>query len=229
MDFIQRFLSGVFTGDFAIAEQIIRLILALALGFAIGFERKMRFKEAGPRTHTIVCIGSCLFTLLSIYAFPKSDPARIAAQIVPGIGFIGAGMIFYHKETVHGLTTAAGMWATAAIGMAMGAGWYVISILATVLIILIQCIMHMNFKVFHAHHFVKVNVVYKDNDGSEGEKIRDFFGVNRFTKISTKKDGDDIIYSVVISTDKVVSASDIHRIINENKNIVSIARQDDDF
>ncbi len=229
MDFIQKFLSGVFTGDFAMVEQIIRLVLALALGFAIGFERKMRFKEAGPRTHTIVCIGSCLFTLLSIYAFPSSDPARIAAQIVPGIGFIGAGMIFYHKETVHGLTTAAGMWATAAIGMAMGAGWYVISIIATALIILIQCIMHMNFKVFHAHHFVKVNVVYMDNEGNEGEKIREIFGVSRFTKISTKRDGDDILYSVVISTDKIVSATDIHRIIAENKNIVSIARQDDDF
>ncbi len=229
MDFIQRFLSQAFTGEFAIVEHIIRLILALALGFAIGFERKMRFKEAGPRTHTIVCIGACLFTLLSINAFDGSDPARIAAQIVPGIGFIGAGMIFYHKETVHGLTTAAGMWATAAIGMAVGVGWYVISILATILIILIQCIMHMNFKVFHAHHFVKVNVVFIDNEGGMGEKIREIFGVNRFTKINAKKDGDDILYSVVISTDKIVSASEIHKIINENKNIISIARQDDDF
>ncbi len=229
MDFIDKFLSRTFTGDFAIVEIIIRLILALALGFAIGFERKMRFKEAGPRTHTIVCIGACLFTLLSIYAFPNSDPARIAAQVVPGIGFIGAGMIFYHKETVHGLTTAAGMWATAAIGMAMGAGWYVVSIIATALIILIQCVMHMNFKVFHTHHFVKVNVVFIDNQGDEGEKVREIFGVNRFTKISTKREGDNLIYSVVISTDKVVSASDIHKIVSENKNIISIARQDDDF
>ena len=229
MDFIQRFLAGIFPGEYAIIEHIIRLVLALALGFAIGFERKMRFKEAGPRTHTIVCIGACLFTLLSINAFPESDPARIAAQIVPGIGFIGAGMIFYHKETVHGLTTAAGMWATAAIGMATGCGWYLISILATILIILIQCIMHMNFKVFHAHHFVKVNVVYTENGEDTGEKIREIFGVKRFTKINAKKDGKDIVYSVVISTDKIVSASDIHKIIIENDNIISIARQDDDF
>ena len=229
MDFIQRFLSETFTGEFAIVEHIIRLVLAVVLGFAIGFERKMRFKEAGPRTHTIVCIGACLFTLLSVNAFAGSDPARIAAQVVPGIGFIGAGMIFYHKETVHGLTTAAGMWATAAIGMAIGAGWYIISVIATALIILVQCVMHMNFKVFHTHHFVKVNVVFIDNEGGTGEKIREIFGVNRFTKINAKKDGDDILYSVVISTDKIVSASDIHKIINENKNIISIARQDDDF
>ena len=87
----------------------------------------------------------------------------------------------------------------------------------------------MNFKVFHAHHFVKVNVVFIDNEGGEGEKIREIFGVNRFTKINAKKDGDNILYSVVISTDKIVSASDIHKIINQNKNIISIARQDDDF
>ena len=137
--------------------------------------------------------------------------------------------IFYHKETVHGLTTAAGMWATAAIGMATGCRWYLISILATILIILIQCIMHMNFKVFHAHHFVKVNVVYTENGKDTGEKIREIFGVKRFTKINAKKDGEDIVYSVVISTDKIVSASDIHKIIIENDNIISIARQDDDF
>ena len=229
MDFIQRFFQRVFTGDLIIIENGLRLVLAIILGFAIGFERKMRFKEAGPRTHTIVCIGACLFTLLSIYAFPNSDPARIAAQVVPGIGFIGAGMIFYHKETIHGLTTAAGMWATAAIGMATGAGWYVISILATVLVILIQCIMHMNFKVFHTHHFVKVNVVFTDKEGNEGEKIKKLFGVKRFNKINAKKDGEEILYSVVISTDKIVSASEMHKIIKENENIVSIARQDDDF
>lgn len=228
MDFIQRFFQEVFSGNLAIIENIIRLILALILGFAIGFERKMRFKEAGPRTHTIVCLGSCLFTLLSIKAFEGSDPARIAAQIVPGIGFIGAGMIFYHKETIHGLTTAAGIWATAAIGMAAGAGWYVVSILATALIISIQCIMHTNFKVFHAHHFVKINVVFKDNVGSVAEEIKEVFGITHFNKINAKKDGDDIIYSVVISTDKIISASEIHKIINKDS-IISIARQDDDF
>ncbi|MBE7083784.1 MAG: MgtC/SapB family protein [Clostridiales bacterium] len=98
------------------------MVLSLLLGFAIGFERKLRFKEAGIRTHTIVCVGACLFTLVSVFGFSSADSSRVAAQVVSGIGFIGAGMIFYHKEVVRGLTTAAGIWATAAIGMSVGAG-----------------------------------------------------------------------------------------------------------
>ena len=140
-----------------------------------------------------------------------------------------AGMIFYHKEMVHGLTTAAGIWATAAIGMAAGAGWYILSIVATVLIILLQCIMHTNFKVFHARHFVKVNLVYKDQDGQVAEQIKSTFNVERFTKISAKKDGEDITFSAVLSTDKILSAMEIQKLLTENPSIISIARQDDDF
>lgn len=219
-----------FYGDLFILEIILRLLLALVIGFAIGFERKMRFKEAGIRTHTIVSIGSCLYMLISLFAFGSgADASRVAAQIVSGIGFLGAGMIFYHKEMIHGLTTAAGIWATAAIGMAAGAGWYVISLVATILIILIQCIMHMNFKVFHSHHFVKINVVFTDETGTVNEVIKEIFGVSRFNKISAKKDGEQIVYSVVVSTDKVITASDIHALLSENPSIISIARQDDDF
>lgn len=207
----------------------LRLLLSLALGFAIGFERKMRFKEAGIRTHTIVCLGSCLYMLISIFAFDQADTSRVAAQIVSGIGFIGAGMIFYHKEVVHGLTTAAGIWATAAIGMAAGAGWYIISVIATTLIILIQCIMHLNFKVFHSRKFVKVNIVFKDEDGAIAEKVKELFAIDRFNKISAKKDGNDVVYSVIISTDHIISAREIHDALINNPSILSIARQDDDF
>ena len=219
----------IFSDDLIILELVLRLFLALIIGFAIGFERKMRFKEAGIRTHTIVSIGSCLYMIISMFAFEGADTSRVAAQIVSGIGFLGAGMIFYHKEMVHGLTTAAGIWATAAIGMAAGAGWYILSIVATVLIILLQCIMHTNFKVFHARHFVKVNLVYKDQDGQVAEQIKSTFNVERFTKISAKKDGEDITFSAVLSTDKILSAMEIQKLLTENPSIISIARQDDDF
>jgi len=126
-----------------VIELILRMILSVVAGFAVGFERKMRFKEAGIRTHTIVCIGSCLFMIISKYGFESADQSRVAAQIVSGIGFIGAGMIFYHKEMIRGLTTAAGIWATAAIGMAAGAGMYIVCSIATMFIILIQCILYM--------------------------------------------------------------------------------------
>lgn len=212
-----------------ILEIVFRLFIALLAGFIIGFERKMRFKEAGVRTHTIVCVGSCLFTLLSIFAFDGSDPARIAAQIVPGIGFLGAGMIFYHKETIHGLTTAAGIWVTAAIGMAVGSGWLIIAGIATIFILLIQYVLHMNVKVFQTKRFVKVNLVFVEKTGNDCDKIKEFFGVDRFDKISAKVDGNDIIYNVVISTDKVITANDIYKIMQENTSIISMARQDDDF
>lgn len=207
----------------------IRLLLALVLGFAIGFERKMRFKEAGIRTHTIVCLGSCLYMLISLYAFKEVDAARVAAQIVSGIGFIGAGMIFYHKEVVHGLTTAAGIWATAAMGMSVGAGWYIVSVFATALIILIQCIMHLNFKVFHSRKFVKINIIFKDEDGAVAEKILQLFEIERFNKISAKKEGGEIIYSVIVTTTHIISADEIRKMMNSSPSIISIARQDDDF
>lgn len=219
----------IFPEELMILELVFRLLLALVIGFAIGFERKMRFKEAGVRTHTIVCIAAALYTMISIFGFQGGDPARVAAQIVPGIGFIGAGMIFYHKEMVRGLTTAAGIWATAAIGMAVGVGWYILSVVATLFIILIQCIMHMNFKIFHSHHYVKINVVFIDESGEVAEQIKTLFAVDRFNKISAKKEGDRIIYNGVISTDKILLVNELRTVLNANDSIISITRQDDVF
>ena len=121
----------------------IDLVFAALLGFFIGLERKFRDKEAGIRTHTIVAFGSALMMIISKYAFDaEADSARVAAQIVAGIGFLGAGIIVYRKNVVHGLTTAAGVWATAGIGMACGGGLWLIAILATTILILIQWCLH---------------------------------------------------------------------------------------
>lgn len=129
---------------------IIRLLIALLCGGAIGYERSRQFKSAGIRTHIVVAIGAALITLVSKYGFYDIlalhniglDPSRIAAQIVSGIGFIGAGMILTGRTKVSGLTTAAGIWATAAIGMTVGAGLYIIGIAATILIVAIQFMFH---------------------------------------------------------------------------------------
>ena len=115
-----------------ILEITIRLFLALLLGGIIGIEREYRAKEAGFRTHFLVALGSALFCIVSQYGFgPHNDASRVAAQIVSGIGFIGAGTIIFQKNVVRGLTTAAGMWVTAAIGMACATGMYLISLIAT--------------------------------------------------------------------------------------------------
>lgn len=123
-------------------EMVFKIILAAVLGMAIGAEREHRHRSAGLRTYTIVAIGSALFTILSIYGFQaiggplgSYDPSRIAGQIVVGIGFIGAGMIILRENKIEGLTTAAGLWATAAIGMAVGLGFYFVAIFVTALIL----------------------------------------------------------------------------------------------
>ncbi len=121
---------------------LLRLSLAAALGGAIGMERELRERQAGLRTHLVVCLGSALFTLVSAYGFReflvsggslvRTDPTRIAAQIVSGIGFLGAGAIIRQGLSVRGLTTAATLWLVAAIGMATGAGYYSAALFTTV-------------------------------------------------------------------------------------------------
>ena len=120
-------------------ESVLRLLLALGLGMIIGLERQHAGKPAGLRTHVLVCIGAALFTLASIYGFEEgSDPARVAAGIVTGIGFLGAGMILRTREgSVHGLTTASSIWAVAAIGLTAGAGMYVLAPVATFVILVV--------------------------------------------------------------------------------------------
>jgi putative Mg2+ transporter-C (MgtC) family protein len=116
-------------------EVLLRLFVAAALGGAIGFERELRERQAGLRTHLVVSVGAALFTLVSAYGFKsfdgKVDPTRIAAQIVSGIGFLGAGAIIRQGLSVRGLTTAASLWLVAAIGMAAGAGYWDGALIAT--------------------------------------------------------------------------------------------------
>ena len=124
-------------------ELILRLLAATAMGAAIGIEREYHAKEAGLRTHLLVALGSCLFMILSVYGFDfmlgldhvSYDPSRIASQVVTGIGFIGAGTIILQKQVVRGLTTAAGLWVTAAIGLACGNGMYWIALITTAVVL----------------------------------------------------------------------------------------------
>jgi len=132
------------TNFFALyGDIIIKLLVAVLLGSFIGLERLIAGKQAGMRTYSLVCLGSCLFVIVSdlispMYAsYPGFNPAMIASQIIAGIGFIGAGMIIFQGHSVHGLTTASGFWVTAGLGMAVGFGLYVPAIISTILILLI--------------------------------------------------------------------------------------------
>lgn len=131
--------------DLSFLEELFRILLAAGLGAAVGVERELREHEAGVRTHMLVAVGSALFTLVSAYGFGEffttgapfvpTDPTRIAAQIVTGIGFLGAGAIIRQGPSVRGLTTAATLWVVAAIGIAAGAGYYGGAVATTIVVI----------------------------------------------------------------------------------------------
>ena len=123
-----------------IIEITLRLLIALVLGGIIGIEREYRSKDAGFRTHFLVALGSALFCIVSQYGFgfDLKDSSRVAAQVVSGIGFLGAGTIIFQKNVVRGLTTAAGLWTCAIIGLAIGAGYFEAAVLSTVVILLAE-------------------------------------------------------------------------------------------
>lgn len=127
------------------AELIFRIFLSCVLGVTIGYERMNRNKGAGVRTHAIVALGAALIMVVSKYGFVDTgagDSARLAAQVVSGIGFLGAGIIFTKNNVVSGLTTAAGIWATAGVGLCVGAGLYFVGVICTVMIVGVQVFMH---------------------------------------------------------------------------------------
>jgi putative Mg2+ transporter-C (MgtC) family protein len=121
-------------------NEMFKLVLAVFLGGAIGLEREVSDKAAGLRTNILICVGACLFMMVSrgFVGIPVSDPTRIAAQIVSGIGFLGAGAIMHEGDRVTGLTTAATIWVVAAIGMAIGGGWFSLAAMVTVVVLFVQ-------------------------------------------------------------------------------------------
>ncbi len=205
---------------------LLDLLLSVCLGFIIGFERKLRSKEAGIRTHTIVCVGSTLMMVVSKYGFGgEADAARVAAQIVSGVSFLGAGMIVYKQHEVHGLTTAAGVWATAGVGMACGGQLYVIAIGATALIITVQYIFHSNISIFRAKRYYSVKIEFLQT-GDENLRIKEIFGTDRFNQLVLHREQNRIVYSATLNTDKEFSSTRLNEIMSENDFICSIERCD---
>ena len=181
---------------------LLRVISAICLGFIIGFEREITNKYAGLRTHILVCLGACVFTIISIYGFPElvnadipnynptgiRDTARVAAQVVTGIGFIGAGTVLRNGPTVFGLTTAATLFMAASIGMACGAGMYGLAIAASIISVAVFTLI----RIFEKRVLnrcsknikrLKINL-HCDNDNVDN--IRDFV-ISNFKTVETLK------------------------------------------
>ena len=203
----------------------IDLLLAALLGFLIGLERKLRDKEAGIRTHTIVSFGAALMMIISKFAFDaEADSARVAAQIVAGIGFLGAGIIVYRKNVVHGLTTAAGVWATAGIGMACGGGLWLIAILATFILIFIQWCLHR--KIFRHKKMYSIKIVFVQKT-DERDQVKKLFDIDRYNRLVVERQGDELIYQAILGTDEEYSSTQVDEIMKTHKFIRSIERYDD--
>ena len=196
-------------------EFILRVILAAFLGGIIGLECEYRAKEAGFRTHFLVGLGAAVFMVLSKYGYDdvvakelvRLDPSRIAAQVVSGIGFIGAGCIIFQKHVVRGLTTAAGLWVTAAIGMTCGSGLYVLAGATTLLVLL--CLETLNLIM---HHFGTRNIVITFSSPSINDVRdvldrfrRDGMKIDNYNMREVQKDGKtlfSVATDVIVKRDK---------------------------
>lgn len=156
-------------------EFILRIFMAGLMGGAIGFERSIRAKSAGIRTHFLVALGSALLMLVSQYAFEGSrqfDAARVAAQVVSGVGFLGAGVIIFQKNAVRGLTTAAGIWVASAVGLACGAGLYWLSFITALIVVVCLEVMHLTMTRFE-HKTVTISFL-ADSPDIASETVRSF-------------------------------------------------------
>lgn len=205
-------------------------------GACIGFERSKRFKEAGVRTHIIVCCAAALIMIISKYGFADltaadgavyngtrgADPARVAAQAVSGISFLGAGVIFKNGNTVKGLTTAAGIWATAAIGLAVGAGMYWVGLFVTLLIAVFQISMH-RFTI-GADSFCTSRVQFTVSNGEEfAAELQTQLGKWRARVVSSElsRDGDgNLCYDLTLKTAQCIELDDIMQFMTEHKEII---------
>lgn len=163
------------------ADYLLRILIAALCGLVIGYERETRLKMAGIRTHTIIAMAASLMVVVSKYGFfdviqvdgVSVDASRVAASVVSGIGFLGAGLILNHKNSISGVTTSAGTWATLGIGMAIGAGMWTLGIGSTVMLLFIQFLFHKNWRVFkfNANNVGKITLHMRQGDDTRDRII----------------------------------------------------------
>lgn len=208
-------------------KYVIRILVAGLLGFLIGIERSHRQKEAGMGTHFTVGLASALFTVISfkVGEITHGDGARVVAQVVTGIGFLGAGIIFFRRESLHGLTTAAIIWGTAAIGMACGAGSYIVAVSGTVLIIIIQLILHT--APFRRHGLRLLLVRFYHSDELQ-KTLQLYFGITQFHRYKVERTADGKMQvEAVIRPHQNFHAEKINNFLENNDAMISIERLED--
>ena len=216
---------------------LLRIIFAIALGSIIGLERELTNKSAGLRTQIMVCLGACIFTILSIYGFstavtlyPLGDPSRVAAQIITGIGFIGAGTVLRQGFTVTGLTTASTLWIVAAIGMACGCGKLSLAVVSTALAVAVLVLIRLfELKLMPGNlkHMRKIKISLVCNYGEQEEiqkKMSEIFPeISEYTQKTIDEEGENIkINAKVLCKDKN-PVNTVCEQMQEIKNIRSVS------
>ena len=219
------------------ADILIRIIFSIVLGSIIGLERELTNKSAGLRTQIMVCLGSCLFTILSIYGFstavtlyPLGDPSRVAAQIITGIGFIGAGTVLRQGLTVTGLTTASTLWIVAAIGMACGCGKISIAVVSTVLavaILVLIRIFEMKIMPRNLKHMRKVKISfvckYEEYDEIYKKLMDKFPEILDYNHKTIDEDGDTLKINAKVFSNEKSPVLFIYKQLDEIKNLQSVS------
>lgn len=209
-----------------------RLFIAGLCGAIIGYERNNRLKEAGTRTHLIVALAASLIMIVSKYGFADVtsyqgialDPSRIAAQIVTGVGFLGAGMIFVRNQNISGLTTAAGVWATAGIGMCIGAGLYFLGIAATALVVIAQMVLHRQYTWLRFPVVEQIHLVVEE-EGDGIAYLKKTFQEHYLEVISLKlnKRGDGFIdVSLTVKVPPCYNLGRLMALLKDNPHIKSL-------
>lgn len=233
---------GYMAEQFSILQNVdffLRLAVACLCGAAIGFERSRRFKGAGLRTHIIVCCGAALMMIVSKYGFADmtsvdgvmfggtrgADSARIAAQVVSGISFLGAGVIFKHGSSIRGLTTAAGIWATAGIGLAIGAGMYPVAIFSTVLIEGLQILMHKHTFGADAYMTNRLQFTIERSEGFPTE-LDEFLHKHKAqiieSKVTYNEHSGDATYEMIVRSPRDISMNEVNSFLQSVSEVRSV-------
>lgn len=214
-------------------EYLLRLVIACLCGASVGFERSRRFKDAGVRTHVMVTLGAALIMVVSKYGFQdipalemmKVDASRVASNVVTGVGFLGAGVIFFKGSTIKGLTTAAGLWTTAGIGLALGSGMYFIGIASAVLMIIAQFFLHRVFKSIDSYSTSEISVSIENEKGAIEEfkcQLEKENLVIQSCKIIKDRDEGVIKLKATVRMPHDMEFEDVVRIVENNDKIRSI-------
>lgn len=228
---MQAILDSIYTDFNENGYLLLRMVLAGVCGVVIGYERSRRQKDAGIRTHMIVALGAALAMIVSKYGFfdllqfegLRADASRIASNVITGVGFLGAGVIFVKDVSIKGLTTAAGIWTTASVGLAVGAGMYTVALGATVLMVLFQLVFHKFFTRLE-NTVNEFTVTLSDSLNA----VKDFRAMLEENKILVEKckmsrnDDSTITLDITIKKARTTSMDEILLIAEQNEHIISV-------